>query len=115
MQLLICHVIQLLNHQKHRLATKHLNQLSESPQEREFVQTTWVCRATYLTLQSDPNSFEEATSCPKSSEWIKAMESEMKSLTESDVWDIVPLPSEKKCVGSQWVYKVKKGADGSVE
>ena len=43
------------------------------------------------------------------------METEMKSLKENDVWELVELPKGKKKVGSKWVYKVKTGADGSVE
>ena len=33
----------------------------------------------------------------------------------NDVWELVELPKGKKTVGSKWVYKVKTGADGSVE
>ena len=39
----------------------------------------------------------------------------MKSLNHNDVWDAVPLPSGKRAVGSKWVYKIKRGADGSIE
>ena len=31
------------------------------------------------------------------------------------VWEHVELPAEKKAFGSKWVYKVKTGADGSLE
>ena len=68
-----------------------------------------------LTFQSEPESFESATTCSNRSEWIKAMESEMKSLNHNDVWDAVPLPSGKRAVESKWVYKIKRGADGSIE
>ena len=43
------------------------------------------------------------------------METEIKSLKENDVWELAELPKGKKTVGSKWVYKVKTGADGSVE
>ena len=43
------------------------------------------------------------------------METEMTSLRENHVWDLVKLPVGKKTVGSKWVYKVKTGADGSVQ
>ena len=39
----------------------------------------------------------------------------MESLRTHDVWDLVELPRDRKAVGSKWVYKVKKNADGSVE
>ena len=66
-------------------------------------------------IQSEPVSIEEATNCPDSSKWIQAMETEMKSLKDNDVWKLVDLPPGKKAIGSKWVYKVKKGADGSTE
>ncbi len=43
------------------------------------------------------------------------METEMKSLQENDVWDLVRLPTGRKIVGSKWVFKKKTGADGTVE
>ena len=33
------------------------------------------------------------------------METEMKSLNENNVWDVVELPPERKPVGSKWVFK----------
>ena len=64
---------------------------------------------------SEPKTIEEATSSPEKSKWMEAMESEMQSLKENDVWELVELPKGRKTVGSKWVYKVKTGADGSVE
>ena len=43
------------------------------------------------------------------------METEMKSLKENEVWDLVKLPPGRKTVGSKWVYKKKTGVDGSVQ
>lgn len=66
-------------------------------------------------VQSEPVSIEEATTCPDSSKWMQAMETEMRSLKDNDVWELVDLPAGRKTVGSKWVYKVKTGADGSIE
>ena len=48
-------------------------------------------------------------------EWIGAMSSEMDSLHDNDVWDLVELPKGQKVVGSKWVFKLKRNEDGSVE
>ena len=61
---------------------------------------------------SEPKTIEEATACSEKSKWIGAMNKEMKSLKENEVWE---LPKGRKTVGSKWVYKLKTGADGSVE
>ena len=62
-----------------------------------------------------PTTIEEATTCPDKSEWTAAMKTEMKSLFDNKVWDLVELPEERKAVGSKWVYKKKSGANGKVE
>ena len=66
-------------------------------------------------IQSERVSIEEATACPDSSKWIQAMEMEMRSLKDNDVWELVDLPACRKALGSKWVFKVKTGADGSTE
>ena len=62
-----------------------------------------------------PTSYQEATEGPNKKHWEAAMKTEMMSLKENDVWDLVKLPADKKTVGSKWVYKVKTGEDGSVQ
>ena len=37
------------------------------------------------------------------------------SIMKNDVWEIVPRPEEKSVVTSLWLYKIKHGADGSIE
>ena len=39
----------------------------------------------------------------------------MKSLEYNNVWDLMELPQGRSPVGSKWIYKVKTGADGSME
>lgn len=62
-------------------------------------------------LPNEPTSIEEATSCPDSSNWMQAMETEMRSLKDNDVWDLVVPPAGRKAVGCKWVYKVKTGTN----
>lgn len=66
-------------------------------------------------LPKEPLSVEEALSSPEKEKWKGAMASEMKSLQENDVWELVHLPEGQKALGSKWVYKVKTGVDGSIE
>ena len=39
----------------------------------------------------------------------------MESLHTNKVWDLVELPKDRKTVGSKWVFKTKRSADGTVE
>ena len=47
--------------------------------------------------------------------WFDAMVEKYDSIVKSSAWEIVPRPVDKLMVGSRWIYKVKKAADGSVE
>ena len=62
-----------------------------------------------------PTTVEEALSTPERGCWHDAMEKEMKSLHDNDVWELVELPENRKPVGSKWVFKAKTDTDGHVE
>ena len=66
-------------------------------------------------LQNEPASFDDVLQSSKRDKWMNAMEQEMKSLKENEVWEMVELPKDRKTVGSKWVYKLKSGPDGSIE
>ena len=66
-------------------------------------------------MSEAPTTLAEAASNSEKRKWKVAMDAEMKSLEDNDVWDLVPLPPGRKLVGSKWVYKVKTGADGRVQ
>ena len=88
--------------------------LSGGLQDRESNQVDYYGRE-QSHLTETPTTFSDACASPIKAKWKAAMESEMKSLQENDVWDLVQLPPGKKTVGCKWVYKTKTGADGSVE
>jgi hypothetical protein len=62
--------------------------------------------------ESEPSTFEEATSRQV---WRDAMMEEYNSIMKNDVWEVVPRPEGKSVVTSKWIYKLKHGADGSIE
>ena len=41
----------------------------------------------------EPATIEEATNCSETTEWMQAMEKEMKSPKQNNVWELVELPS----------------------
>ena len=65
--------------------------------------------------QQDPSTVAEALSTPEKSKWEEAMENEMESIHSNGVWDLVEPPSNRKIVGSKWVYRRKTDADGNVK
>lgn len=60
----------------------------------------------------EPATLKEAMT---RSEWVDAMDKEMMSLRENNVWDLIELPKDRKIVGSKWVFKTKRSANGMIE
>ncbi|PNX95813.1 retrovirus-related Pol polyprotein from transposon TNT 1-94 [Trifolium pratense] len=65
-----------------------------------------------LLTDQEPNSYAEAS---QSEWWVKAMQSELNALANNHTWKIVDLPAGVKPIGSKWVYKIKRKADGSID
>jgi len=80
--------------------------------ERERKQTELYGQRCNVTDIKEPISVSEAQTNEK---WLDAMEKEIGSLHENNVWELVELPADRKAVGSKWVFKVKTNADGSIE
>lgn len=47
-------------------------------------------------------------------QWKKAVEEEIQNLEDHQTWEYDHLPSDRKAVGSKWVFKVKYAPDGSI-
>ena len=62
-----------------------------------------------------PSTVEVMLSSLEKDCWLEAMEKEMSSVQENDVWELVDLPEGRKPVGSKWVFKAKTNADGHIE
>ncbi|KAL0290025.1 UNVERIFIED_CONTAM: Retrovirus-related Pol polyprotein from transposon RE1 [Sesamum angustifolium] len=60
----------------------------------------------------EPSSFEDAVQNLK---WQKAMNKELKALSDNNTWSFMQLPKEKKAIGSKWVFKIKYNPNGTVE
>ena len=68
-----------------------------------------------LLKPKEPLIVDDAFASSNREKWQDAMEKEMKSLKDNEVWELVELPEGRKPVGSRWVYKVKTDANGSIE
>ena len=65
-------------------------------------------REDVLLLQSDePATYKGAMTCSDSKLWQKAMQSEIDSMYENDVWDLVDLPDQVRPLQCKWLYKIK--------
>ena len=62
----------------------------------------------------EPGSYKEAMASSAATEWMRAMEEEMKSHHENQTWDLIPRPPYSRVLGNRWLYKLKRHPDGSV-
>ncbi|GJS62762.1 retrotransposon protein, putative, ty1-copia subclass [Tanacetum coccineum] len=62
----------------------------------------------------EPANYKAALLDPESDKWLNAMNVEMQSMKDNEVWDLVELPPNGKTVCSKWLFKKKTGMDGAV-
>ena len=68
-----------------------------------------------LGIYNDPDSYTQAMQGVDYGKWFHAMEEELKSMDQNQVWDLVELPKGCKRVGCKWVFKTKRDSIGNIE
>ena len=66
-------------------------------------------------MEDDPINFRQAMESSKSQKWIDAMNEEIKSMKDNDVWALVPFPKGTKSISYKWIFKTKRDSKGDVE
>uniref|UniRef100_A0AAV1TK37 Reverse transcriptase Ty1/copia-type domain-containing protein n=1 Tax=Peronospora matthiolae TaxID=2874970 RepID=A0AAV1TK37_9STRA len=64
---------------------------------------------------SEPTTFEDAVGGPDQVHWRKAICAELDSMKLRGVFRATKLPSGQHTIGTKWVFKIKRKADGSIE
>ncbi|KAL5818254.1 hypothetical protein ACOSQ3_022150 [Xanthoceras sorbifolium] len=82
-------------------------QLRRSTRERQPSRKYSPNEYVMLTDGGEPESYDEAIIDQHKTEWLKAMQEEMKSLHENHTFDLVKLPQGRKALKNKWVYKIK--------
>ena len=57
--------------------------------------------------QDEPTTYHEAMMSPDSKKWLQAMKSEMQSMYDNQVWNLVDPPEGAKVIGCIWVHEIK--------
>ena len=68
-----------------------------------------------FTQAVDPVHLKDAMEGPDQNEWTEAVVEEYKAHMENGTWDIVDLPSDKKPIGTRFVFKTKLDKDGNID
>ncbi|KAG2758478.1 hypothetical protein Pcac1_g29383 [Phytophthora cactorum] len=64
---------------------------------------------------SEPTTFQEAVNGPDQVHWRKAIRAELESMRLRGVFRAAKLPNGQRAIGTKWVFKIKRKADGSIE
>jgi hypothetical protein len=68
-----------------------------------------------LLLHNDePMTYMEAMMRPDSEKWLGAMESEIESMHENQVWNLVDPINGVRPISCKWGFKKKRDKDGNV-
>nr|GEW91686.1 retrotransposon protein, putative, Ty1-copia subclass [Tanacetum cinerariifolium] len=62
----------------------------------------------------EPTNYKATLLDPESEKCLNAMNVEMQSMKDIEVWVLVELPLNRKTVGSKWLFKKKTDMDGNV-
>nr|GEW03455.1 hypothetical protein [Tanacetum cinerariifolium] len=61
-----------------------------------------------------PANYKASLLDPESDKWLNAMNVEMQSMKDNEVWDLVDLPPNGKAIGSKWLFKKNANMDGAI-
>ena len=64
---------------------------------------------------SEPCTFVQAMRQPDKDKWFDCAAKEIQSLLDNGTWELTRLPEGRKAIGSRWVFKIKRNADGSID
>jgi transposase InsO family protein len=64
---------------------------------------------------SEPRMLEDALKQPDVDKWVVAALAEIEAHVQNGTWELAQLPPGKRAIGSQWVFKIKRLPDGSID
>ncbi|XP_038896263.1 uncharacterized mitochondrial protein AtMg00820-like [Benincasa hispida] len=76
-----------------------------------FKPKAWLSVVTDLD-KAEPSSYKEALLHPK---WHCAMLDEYKALIRNNTWSLMPLPQDRKVIGTKWVFRLKHNQLGEID
>ncbi|GKB86198.1 retrovirus-related pol polyprotein from transposon TNT 1-94 [Tanacetum coccineum] len=62
----------------------------------------------------EPTNYKAALLDPESDKWLNAMNVEMQSIKDNEVWKLVKIPPDAKTVGHKWLFKKKTDMDRAI-
>ena len=110
----------LKSHQAKRRSSTRPNLEDErkgSDEDDATLQVFWRASANAVECAdlSEPTTFKDAVNGPDQTHWRKAICAELDSMKLRGVFRATKLPPGQHTIGTKWVFKIKRKADGSIE
>nr|GEY03671.1 retrotransposon protein, putative, Ty1-copia subclass [Tanacetum cinerariifolium] len=67
-----------------------------------------------LNELNEPANYKEAMVSPEAAKWKEAKKSEIQSMYDNQVWNLVDTTPSLKMVGCKWIFKKKTNMDGKI-
>ncbi|CAF4946395.1 unnamed protein product [Pieris macdunnoughi] len=91
-----------------------INRINLRPRKHRAMPTFLCQNEIEKSIESDPETLEQALQCENSQKWISAMDDEYNSLLENNTWTLSKLPYGRVAIPCRWVFKTKIDGDGNV-
>ncbi|GJY66131.1 pol polyprotein [Tanacetum coccineum] len=66
-------------------------------------------------VENEPTSYREAVTSTEGHQWKEAIKSEIDSILQNHMWELMDLPPGCKPLGYKWIFKKKMKADGTID
>jgi len=76
---------------------------------------TYFGRNTKEMPDEDPTTYRQAVNSSLKEQWTSAIDDEINALKKNNTFDVVDKLTGRNIVGSKWVFKTKRNADGTLE
>src|SRR3981189_3217648 len=96
---------------------EEIERKQEADEDDDFPGTFFTdpVRAFTMALGPEPSTYKQAMARSDATQWTAAAKEELDAHTLNGTWELSDLPPGRKAIGSRWVFKVKRKADGSIE
>lgn len=98
----------------HHMVTRSHNNI-HCPKSLPDGMVHWPKANATVFHSSPPESSSSVAEALKYPEWREAMAVEITTLCSTNTWLLVPPSSSQNVLGTKWVFRVKRKADGSVD
>ena len=86
---------------------------TEAPPQPRRSARLRAARELLLLDNDEPATYAEAMTDPDSEKWQDAMKSEIESMKENQVWNLIDPPDGVRTIECKWIDKKKKDIDGN--